>query len=134
MKVFLDTNVLLSAMLTRGICSQVLGRCLERHDMLISETVLEEFRRKAIGKLKAPLPEVEERVSYLREYAVIVEEPKVVPRRSRDPKDDPILAAALSAKSDCLVTGDKDLLALAGRFPTAIIPPGRFFAFEAGQP
>ncbi len=132
MKVFLDTNVLLSALLTRGNCSLILGHCLEHHDIMLSETVLEEFSRKALGKLKASAFEVSERVAFFRKYAIVAEEPVKINRRCRDPKDDRILAAASASSADCLITGDKEILSLAGHFPIPIIPPGRFFAFEAG--
>jgi len=44
----------------------------------------------------------------------------------RDPDDAPILATFLAAGADCLVTGDKDLLVLAG--PWAIVSPADFCA------
>jgi putative PIN family toxin of toxin-antitoxin system len=44
----------------------------------------------------------------------------------RDPDDAPILATLLSSGADCLVTGDKDLLLLAG--PWAILSPADFCA------
>jgi putative PIN family toxin of toxin-antitoxin system len=44
----------------------------------------------------------------------------------RDPADVPVLAACLAAQADYLITGDRDLLALAGRFP--IITPADFCA------
>jgi putative PIN family toxin of toxin-antitoxin system len=44
----------------------------------------------------------------------------------RDPDDVPVLATLVAAQADCLITGDKDLLALAGRFP--ILSPAGFCA------
>lgn len=47
----------------------------------------------------------------------------------RDAADEPVLAALLAANADALVTGDKDLLALANRF--AILTPAEFCARHA---
>jgi predicted nucleic acid-binding protein len=47
----------------------------------------------------------------------------------RDPNDVPILATQIAAGADCLVTGDRDLLALAGPYP--ILSPADFCARHA---
>jgi putative PIN family toxin of toxin-antitoxin system len=44
----------------------------------------------------------------------------------RDPDDVPVLATLIAAAADCLVTGDKDLLALDSLFP--ILTPAAFCA------
>jgi predicted nucleic acid-binding protein len=44
----------------------------------------------------------------------------------RDRKDDPILALLVESKADVLITGDKDLLVLADRYP--ILTPAEFWA------
>ncbi len=44
----------------------------------------------------------------------------------RDPADQPVLRTLLLGKADYLITGDKDLLALADRYP--IITPAVFWA------
>jgi len=47
-------------------------------------------------------------------------------QRSRDPKDDPYIAAALAGRVDCIVTFDKDLLVLGKPFGIAVITPAQF--------
>lgn len=44
---------------------------------------------------------------------------------SRDPDDDAIIHAALASQARWLVTGDDDLLVLAGTLPFAIIKPAQ---------
>jgi predicted nucleic acid-binding protein len=51
----------------------------------------------------------------------------------RDPKDDAILETAYRAKADCLVAGDKDLLALGKYGHTAIIPPAEYLEYPDGE-
>ena len=43
MKVFLDTNVLVSAFASRGICADILELVLLEHDLLTGENVLREL-------------------------------------------------------------------------------------------
>jgi len=47
-------------------------------------------------------------------------------RRSRDPKDDPYLAAALAARAEAIVTSDRDLLALGKPFGVPVLTPVQF--------
>jgi predicted nucleic acid-binding protein len=47
-------------------------------------------------------------------------------QRSRDPKDDPVLACALAARADYLISNDRDLLALGKPFGIAIVTPAEF--------
>jgi uncharacterized protein len=48
--------------------------------------------------------------------------------RSRDVKDDPYLACALSAKANCLVTRDSDLLVLQKPFGIEVLTPRAFMS------
>jgi uncharacterized protein len=61
----------------------------------------------------------------LADYLEVVElvEPIHVPRVSRDPDDDHVLACALTAKADLIVSGDKDLLDLHEHQGIPILPP-----------
>ena len=47
-------------------------------------------------------------------------------QRSRDRADDPFLACALAARADCIVSSDRDLLALGKPFGIAILTPTQF--------
>lgn len=66
MRVFLDTNVLVAAFATRGLCADVLRAVLTQHDLLISEVVLAELRNVLPRKLGLPLATVQEIVSFLQ--------------------------------------------------------------------
>ena len=52
MKVFLDTNVLVSAFATRGLCADVMRVILTEHELLIGEVVLTELQRILSKKFK----------------------------------------------------------------------------------
>lgn len=115
MKVVLDTNVLLAAFATRGLCEATLELCLASHEIVLSEHILTELRRHLTGKLKLAAGQADGIVAFLREQADIVQPAKVPAEACRDRTDLPVLGTALAAGADCLVTGDHELLAL-GRF------------------
>jgi predicted nucleic acid-binding protein len=54
MKVFLDTNVLVSAMATRGLCADVLREILTSHQLIVSIPLFNELRRVLRQKLQIP--------------------------------------------------------------------------------
>jgi len=47
-----NTNVLIAAFITRGVCSDVLEHCVRRHVLVTSEFILNEFCEKLIHKFK----------------------------------------------------------------------------------
>ena len=63
-------------------------------------------------------------VLLLRFEAEISDMRKTAAHVPRDAKDNMVLATLLASKADCLVTGDADLLALAGTYP--ILTPADF--------
>ena len=52
MKVFLDTNVLVSGFATRGLCADVIRLVLAEHELLTAEVVLDEVRRVLLRKIR----------------------------------------------------------------------------------
>ena len=114
MRVFLDTNVLVSAHATRGLCRDVLRLILAEHTLLSAEVVLVEVERVLTTKFRLPEEVVQEVIASLREHHVEPRPESVGDLVVRDPDDAWVLASALAARADVLVTGDPDLLDLAG--------------------
>lgn len=115
MRVFLDTNVLVSAFATRGLSADVFRLVLAEHELIVGQIVLDELRR--VLRKKIGLPE-----SAVRQALTTVEEHRVVPTAETDPgvevadpPDARLLATALAARADVLVTGDRDLLSVNDR-------------------
>lgn len=123
MRVFLDTNVLVSAFAARGLCADLLREVLARHTLLTGEVVLAEFRRVLSRKLGAPRTAIEAAVAAASAGEVVARPRRRLALRSRDPSDDLVLASAVAGKADLLVTGDRDLLCLAARAPLPIRSP-----------
>ena len=112
MKIFADTNVLVSAFTARGLCADLLEVILADHQLMTGEIVLEELRRVLKTKLKVPEGKVSYVVKFLQKHHVepIPDKPSEV--KVRDEDDRWVLESALRAKADILVTGDNDLLVL----------------------
>ena len=110
MRVLLDTNVLVAAFTTRGLCQDVLQIVIAEHQFLVGKTVLTELERVLEDKLRMPTHQVKEVIAYISEYAEIVTPVAPATWPKRDPDDQWIAAAALDGAADILVTGDNDLL------------------------
>jgi uncharacterized protein len=128
-KVVLDTNVLLSAIATRGVCEAVLDLCVDRDDLTIvsSEHILTEFAYQLRAIFGMTADETRVIVDFLRNHALIVIPAEVPANACRDLNDLPILGTALAVKADYLVTGDKDLLDLKKFNSIPILTPRAFF-------
>lgn len=110
MKVFLDTNVLVSGFATRGLSADVVRIVMAEHDLITGEIVLSELRCVLHEKLGVPADRVDEVEALLRRYHVQpapAERPEI---EVRDEDDVWVLASAIAAEAEVLVTGDKDLL------------------------
>jgi uncharacterized protein len=128
-RIFLDTNVLVSALSTRGLCADVLRIILAEHELVLSEHVRGELRRVLMGKIRMPEALVEDVLS-LVDSADIAPTPDShhLADLVRDPADQKVLAAAMAAGVDALVTGDAELLAVASSSKLAILGPRAFWA------
>jgi putative PIN family toxin of toxin-antitoxin system len=115
-KVVLDTNVVLSALVFGGVPQAVLSACLDgTFQMMATPEVLAEYRR-AIEAYWTVHPETRDDESLRRIAAGCLAVPEVQKVRGvcRDPDDDKFLACALSAGALVVVSGDKALLATDG--------------------
>jgi putative PIN family toxin of toxin-antitoxin system len=122
-KVFLDTNVLVSAVATRGLCADVLHAVLAEHQLVVGNAVLMELRRVLRQKLRVSAETIAEMDAFLRRQALVVSNAHPPHIKVRDPDDLKVLAEALAGGADVLVTGDQDLLSIAARAPLPIVTP-----------
>jgi putative PIN family toxin of toxin-antitoxin system len=135
MRVLLDTNVLISFLLVTRDASPVRAvvraAVAQTFTLLLPAAVIAELARKvstsAYLAQRVPREDAEALAELLQ--SVTEDVPAItegIPRLSRDPKDDYLLAYAAVGRADFLVTGDKDLLSLGTVAGVEIISPADF--------
>ena len=129
MKVFVDTNVIISAMLfPSGKVARVFSHLLEKHTVVISSYTKEECKEVFGRKFPEKLKQLEiffDGINF-EEFTTPnkIDENKYP--KIRDVKDLPVLASAILSDSDILLTGDKDFEDLKIDKPL-IFSPTRYF-------
>ena len=123
MKVFFDTNVLIAAFATRGLCADLFAHVLLEHELVVGEVVLTELRTTLRTKLKVPKRTIAEIEAELRQSLVVKTPSKHLGLGISDPDDEWIVASAVAGGADVLVTGDAAVLKLGKRAPLPIVSP-----------
>jgi putative PIN family toxin of toxin-antitoxin system len=127
-KAVLDTNVLIAAFLTEGVCAKLLVRArVGEYDLVLSADILREFQDVLYKKFHLSRSEIADVVTILTEATKeILQQVDPIKRLSRDPDDDKILACAHEVGADYIVTGDEDLLVIKEYGGTPIVTPRDF--------
>ena len=123
MKVFLDTNVLVSAFTTRGLSADVVRLILTEHELLTGEVNLAELERVLHKRMGVPSAQVGLVLQLLRDQTIIPRPKRLPDITVRDPDDAWVLASALAGGAEVLVTGDQDLLVLHGKVSLPVLSP-----------
>jgi putative PIN family toxin of toxin-antitoxin system len=114
MRIVLDTNIFVSALLWGGKPREILERVLEGKDELfISRPMLNELF-EVLKRPKFMMDEgyIELFIREIEDIAKIVVVSENIRELCRDVDDNKIIECALEARADCLITGDNDLLVL----------------------
>jgi putative PIN family toxin of toxin-antitoxin system len=129
-----DTNVLIAAFLTEGLCSGLLIRARKQaFNLVLCDDIIREFEGVLSRKFKLASADISEILSIVSEAASeIIHKLGPIPNICRDPNDDMIIACAIDAAADYIVTGDEDLLILKRYKDIVIINPRNFEALFAG--
>lgn len=131
-KVVLDSAVLVSAFLTKGLCWELVSLCRERANLYTAEEILQEVRRVLFEKdyirrhYKYSDEDVEVFLGRLRESVHVIGTLPEVRVVKRDPKDDMIIACAVAAQADYIISRDLDLLDLKTYQGIQIVSPEDF--------
>lgn len=133
-RVVLDANVLISgSAYPTGIPGQILNAWRQGSlDVVLSHYILDEVVR-VLPKLSAnrrTTSEIRDLADSFLALAEIVEPVSNIEPDLRDPADQQVLGTLLASGADYLITGDKDLLALAVRYP--IVTPAAFWERHGG--
>jgi uncharacterized protein len=133
--IVLDTNVLLSGI---AYPNSIPGKIIAAWrnggiEVVLSQYILLELQR-VLPKLNHRLGWSQQEIQYfidsLAFLANLVEPLQTDEINLRDKADQPVLGTLLASKVNYLVTGDKDLLALANQYP--ILSPAEFWQIHGG--
>ena len=127
MRVFLDTNVLVSAFASRGLCADLLELVLLEHDLIAGQSVLREFTKALRKKVKLPAARSAEIVDFVSGEATQVIGTAEPADAKVDPDDARVLGEALAGHAELFVTGDTALLKLATVGGLRIVSPRQFW-------
>jgi putative PIN family toxin of toxin-antitoxin system len=124
-RLVVDTNVLIAGLIAEGLCRDIVKRRLSACELFTSRALLAELAEKLkeqFGLDPKNLPLV-----HLYEKGASVVKPKSLPKPvCRDADDDEVLATALAAKAEIILTGDNDLLILREFHGIKILSPRQF--------
>ena len=136
MRVFVDTNMVISALLfSNGKTAKVFSHLLRKHTVIISSYTREECKEVFEKKFPTKMKQLEIFFNGINfeEFAT----PDKIDRQKypsmRDVKDLPILASAILSDSDILLTGDKDFADVKIDKPL-IFTPTRYFELIEYKP
>lgn len=128
-RVFIDTNVLISAVLSRkSVAHQLVEHLMEDHHLMICSYTISEASRVIAARFPDKMPlwdqylsRLEFELVYTPSDTTAFEAPPI-----RDEKDRPILVSAVLAQPDILVTGDMDFHTEEIREHFAVYAPADF--------
>jgi putative PIN family toxin of toxin-antitoxin system len=129
LRVVLDTNVLVSGLAYPGSVPGHIVSVWRQGglDVALSRYILDEMSRvlPRLNRIQLSAGEIRDLVDSFMFLADIVEPDGGRDASLRDPADQQVLGTFLASKADYLITGDKDLLALAEKYP--IVTPAVFW-------
>ena len=130
LRVVLDTNVLVSGLTYPGsIPGHIVSSWRQGAlDLVLSRHILDEVVRvlPRLSRVQLSSSEIRDLVDSLMFLADVVEPDAERDPTLRDPANQQVLGTLRASRADYLITGDKDLLLLAGKYP--IVTPAIFWA------
>jgi len=126
-KIFLDTNVLVSSVATRGLCSDLMREIFSYHQLVISPELLKEIEHVLDNKLGLPKTLIYEFIDMIKQDSVVSHSIKNFDIVINDKSDLPILSSALNGEVEIFVTGDKELLEIKKINNMKIISPREYW-------
>jgi putative PIN family toxin of toxin-antitoxin system len=131
-RVLLDTNVLVAALVARGTCGDLLEHGVRVHTIISSRELLDELEDVLVRKLRQRKADARSAAKLFAGTFTLVVPGSLAAPVCRDQDEDRVLATALSGQCTVIVSGDRDLLVLAPFEGIRIMPPAAFWKWEAG--
>ncbi|CAN5246795.1 putative toxin-antitoxin system toxin component, PIN family [soil metagenome] len=134
MRIVPDTNIVVSGLFWRGQPRRILDVARDGIiELFTSPVLLEELedvlsREKFAARLEAAQVTVRELVEGFSALATVIDAAPIAPVILVDPDDDAVLACALAAEAEIIVSGDSDLLDLKEHQDIRILTATEFLA------
>ncbi len=117
MRLVLDTNVVVSGLIWGGVPRRLLDLARDGHLSLFTSNVLLDELADVLAREKFASLLASQRIAptlLMQGYSILAKSvtPQAIQRTVRDPKDDAVIATALVAQAEAVITGDNDLLVL----------------------
>jgi len=126
-KVTLDTNVIISALITDGVCRDVVESARKGEiTLVLSPFILAELQRVLSDKFRVAEARVLRTVRSLENLALVVEPAEKFELVKRHATDNRIVECAVAGQVDYLVTGDDHILELKQYRSVKFLTPGEF--------
>ena len=137
MKAVLDTNVLISSVISTGTPHNVVVAGFEgEYQIVVSVATLTEFRETLLkypDRFHMDEEDVQKEVETIRYFAEFVEPEEDIRAVEEDPDDDKFLEAAVAGNVDYLVSGDQHLLDFGSFRGIEIVTPRVFYDYLHNQ-
>ena len=132
MTVVFDANVIVAALLTHGLCHECFRRAVRRR-LLVSSPVLLQELESTLRRKFAITTAAKAFLGTFRDQVRLVDPAPLPARVCRDEDNDLVLATAVAAGADRIVTGDEDLLVLGAYEGIRVVSPRQFLEWLDGQ-
>jgi len=117
LKVVLDTNIYISAILFGGSCGEILRLAAEgSFKLVISKRIITEIEVVLRGKFKWSKRQISQTISYIKNIATVINPDIPLSVIRNDPSDNKILECAVAVEADYIVTGDRNHLLPINKF------------------
>jgi uncharacterized protein len=126
LRVFLDTNVLVSAFAARGLCAELFELVLLQHELILGRSILRELSKALQQKVKLHARHTTAIIAFLADEASqLVESSDAAVAIDRD--DAIVLGDAVAGHAEVFVTGDAKILRLGQHDGLKIVSPRAFW-------
>lgn len=139
MRAVLDSNVLISAAITRGTTHRIVQDWFEREpfELILSESILAEVAAVLLERdqLRRWIS-IEDARLYVERLATTADvrtDPPGGPPLTRDPDDDFVIYLARQRSADVIVSGDRDLLEWSEQTPPIVTPASFLQLLDEGR-
>jgi putative PIN family toxin of toxin-antitoxin system len=131
MRAVLDTNVLISSVISTGVPHEIVVKGFSgEYQIVVSVATLTEFRDTLLKypeKFHMDEEDIQQEVETIRYFAEFVDPDEEITVVEDDPDDDKFLEAAVAGNVDYIVSGDRHLLDLDSFRGINIVEPRTFY-------